>query len=52
MRMALLRCLQESLTNAKRHGQCNRVVSINLIFILRNEVELFIVDNGVGSDQG
>ena len=31
VRMTLLRCLQESLTNAKRHGHA-KVVSINLIF--------------------
>ena len=31
VRMTLLRCLQESLTNAKRHGNAT-VVSINLIF--------------------
>jgi len=49
MRMALLRCLQESLTNAKRHGNATEI-SIQLSFI-ENEVELVIVDNGKGSEK-
>jgi signal transduction histidine kinase len=48
IRMALLRCLQESLTNAKRHGQA-KVVSINLSF-QEDGVELSIQDDGVGTD--
>ena len=48
VRMTLLRCLQESLTNAKRHGHA-KVVSINLIF-KEEAVELLIEDNGVGTD--
>ena len=48
MRMALLRCLQESLTNAKRHGQATEI-SIHLSF-LENAVMLMIKDNGVGTD--
>lgn len=46
MRMALLRCLQECLTNAKRHGQATEIM-ISLSY-LENEVELTIKDNGVG----
>ena len=49
MRMALLRCLQESLTNAKRHGNATEI-SIQLSFV-ENEVELVIVDNGKGSEK-
>ena len=48
VRMTLLRCLQESLTNAKRHGNA-KVVSINLSF-KEDQVELLIEDNGVGTD--
>ena len=49
MRMALLRCLQESLTNAKRHGNATEI-SIQLSFF-ENDVELMIVDNGEGSEK-
>lgn len=49
LRMVLLRCLQESLTNAKRHGQATDI-SIHLSF-LENNVELIIIDNGIGSDK-
>ena len=48
IRMALLRCLQESLTNAKRHGKA-KIVSINLSF-QEDVVELSIEDDGVGTD--
>ncbi|MFJ8268633.1 sensor histidine kinase [Peribacillus asahii] len=49
IRMTLLRCLQEGLTNAKRHGHATEVI-ITLSF-LEHEVELVIHDNGVGTDQ-
>ena len=49
MRMALLRCLQESLTNAKRHGNATEV-SISLSYD-ENEIELIIEDNGKGSEK-
>ena len=49
IRMALLRCLQESLTNAKRHGKA-KVVSINLSF-QEAGVELSIEDDGIGTDR-
>ena len=48
IRMALLRCLQESLTNAKRHGRA-KDISINLSF-KEDGVELLIEDHGVGTD--
>lgn len=49
IRMALLRCLQESLTNAKRHGHATEV-SVNLSF-LEDEVDLHIKDNGLGTEK-
>ncbi|MFC0213287.1 sensor histidine kinase [Paenibacillus chartarius] len=47
-RWTLFRCLQESLTNAKRHGHAS-VVTIILEFGAKY-VELSIEDNGIGSD--
>ena len=47
--MALLRCLQESLTNAKRHGNAKEI-SISLSYD-ENEIELIIEDNGKGSEK-
>ncbi|MGD8190498.1 sensor histidine kinase [Brevibacillus ginsengisoli] len=49
MRMALLRCLQESLTNAKKHGQATHI-HVTLAF-LDNEIQVTIQDNGKGTDQ-
>ncbi|USK70487.1 sensor histidine kinase [Peribacillus asahii] len=49
IRMTLLRCLQEGLTNAKRHGHATEVI-VTLSF-LEHEVELVIHDNGTGTDQ-
>lgn len=49
IRMALLRCLQEGLTNAKRHGNATDIV-ITLSF-LDYEVKLIMEDNGVGTDK-
>ncbi|PLR99247.1 sensor histidine kinase [Bacillus sp. T33-2] len=48
MRMALLRCLQECLTNAKRHGHATEI-SVCLSF-RESLVRLIINDNGVGTD--
>lgn len=48
MRIALLRCLQESLTNAKRHGNATEI-SINLSFY-ENNIDLIMKDNGIGND--
>lgn len=44
----LIRCLQEGLTNAKRHGQAT-LISVALCFKAENLV-LQIKDNGVGTD--
>lgn len=49
MRWTLLRCLQESLTNAKRHGEAS-VVEVGLAFE-PEQVELRIEDDGIGSEQ-
>ncbi|HWL23042.1 MAG TPA: sensor histidine kinase [Ureibacillus sp.] len=49
IRMTLLRCLQEGLTNAKRHGHATEVI-VTLSF-LEHEVELVIQDNGTGTEQ-
>jgi signal transduction histidine kinase len=43
----LTRCLQESLTNAKRHGLANQIM-IHIHFLCENIV-LKIKDNGIGS---
>ncbi|MCL6456819.1 MAG: sensor histidine kinase [Gorillibacterium sp.] len=47
-RLALVRCLQESLTNAKRHGQATHV-SVQ-IDSTQDRITLAIIDNGVGAD--
>jgi signal transduction histidine kinase len=47
-RLTLFRCLQEALTNAKRHGQAS-VIEIRLTFEPQR-LELRIEDDGVGSD--
>ena len=49
IRMALLRCLQEGLTNAKRHGNATNIAIILSFF--DHEAKLIIKDNGVGTDQ-
>lgn len=49
IRMALLRCLQECLTNAKRHGFADEI-SIQLSF-LDDQVALRVDDNGLGMDE-
>lgn len=48
LRLVLSRCLQEGLTNAKRHGNASKI-DISLTF-LPYEVQLEIKDNGSGSD--
>ena len=48
VKMTVLRCIQESLTNALRHGQAKNII-INLSFTPK-EIMLSIVDDGVGSD--
>src|SRR5690606_5518557 len=46
MKWTLLRCLQESLTNAKRHGQA---ASIQVTYICeKGKVGLVVEDNGIG----
>ncbi|MGG7619033.1 sensor histidine kinase [Bacillus coreaensis] len=45
---ALIRCLQEGLTNAKRHGQATHI-SVKVTF-KAEELALQIKDNGVGVD--
>ncbi|WP_377878210.1 sensor histidine kinase [Bacillus sp. CGMCC 1.16607] len=47
MKFTLIRCLQESLTNAKRHGHAGEV-SITLVFD-KEVVTLQIQDNGIGT---
>jgi signal transduction histidine kinase len=49
VRWTLLRCLQESLTNAKRHGEAGNVI-VKLAFTPQH-VELSVEDDGIGSDK-
>ncbi|MCD1259578.1 sensor histidine kinase [Paenibacillus athensensis] len=48
-KLTLIRCLQESLTNAKRHGQA-AAVEVALTY-REHEVSLTIEDDGVGTEQ-
>ncbi|MEW9702119.1 sensor histidine kinase [Paenibacillus sp. SI8] len=48
-KLSLIRCLQESLTNAKRHGRANSV-EISLTYG-DHEVSLRIEDDGIGTEQ-
>lgn len=48
-KLSLYRILQETLTNAKRHGLAKKVW-ISLVFD-EQEVEFIIKDNGIGADQ-
>ncbi|KAF1086199.1 Sensor histidine kinase DesK [Sporotomaculum syntrophicum] len=48
VKMTLIRCIQESLTNALRHGQAKNI-TINLKFTA-GEIILSIEDDGVGAD--
>ncbi|PLS16110.1 hypothetical protein CVD28_18900 [Bacillus sp. M6-12] len=47
IKLTLIRCLQESLTNAKRHGHASQVRI--KIFFNRDYLILHIKDNGIGS---
>lgn len=49
VKLVLSRCLQESLTNAKRHGEATEI-KVNLEF-KSNEIILTISDNGKGSEK-
>jgi signal transduction histidine kinase len=49
MKLTFIRCLQESLTNAKRHGSASSVHV--LIHFQENKVELYVEDNGVGTSE-
>ncbi|MGG1514010.1 sensor histidine kinase [Paenibacillus oryzisoli] len=48
-KLSLIRCLQESLTNAKRHGGAEQV-AVELAFA-DDHIRLQVADNGAGSDQ-
>lgn len=48
MKTTLIRCLQESLTNAKRHGKANQIY-VELMF-KEDAVTLEVEDNGIGSE--
>jgi len=48
VRIALIRCMQESLTNAKKHGMASAVL-VKLAFE-REQVGLWIEDNGKGNE--
>ncbi|NEW07023.1 sensor histidine kinase [Paenibacillus sp. SYP-B3998] len=48
-KLSLIRCLQESLTNAKRHG---RAASVEILLTYgKDEVGLQIEDDGIGTEQ-
>lgn len=49
IRMTLLRCLQEGLTNAKRHGSATNIAIILSFF--DHGVELILKDDGIGTDK-
>jgi signal transduction histidine kinase len=49
IRLALVRCLQESLTNAKRHGLAD-TIHVTILF-LSDSLSMKISDNGKGTDQ-
>jgi signal transduction histidine kinase len=49
VRWTLMRCLQESLTNAKRHGEAS-VVNVTLTFEPLH-IELRVEDDGIGADK-
>jgi glucose-6-phosphate-specific signal transduction histidine kinase len=48
MKLTLIRCLQESLTNAKRHGRAS-TVEVTLAY-KENEVKLRVEDDGIGTE--
>ncbi|MFD0697608.1 sensor histidine kinase [Paenibacillus sp. GCM10027628] len=48
-KLSLIRCLQESLTNAKRHGRANTVEII--LTYGEDVVDLRIEDDGIGTEQ-
>ncbi|MNR19872.1 Sensor protein VraS [compost metagenome] len=48
-KLSLIRCLQESLTNAKRHG---KATSIDIVLTYaEDQISLRIEDDGIGTDQ-
>lgn len=48
VRLTAVRCLQESLTNAKKHGMAS-AIRIRLVYG-RESIELTVVDNGKGAE--
>lgn len=48
-KLTLIRCLQESLTNAKRHGRANHI-EVSLMFMI-DQVILIVEDDGIGTDE-
>lgn len=49
LKLTIIRCLQEALTNAKRHGQAASVlIEINY---LHEQISLKVKDDGLGSDK-
>ncbi|WP_170846100.1 sensor histidine kinase [Bacillus sp. MUM 13] len=49
VKSAIIRCIQEGLTNAKRHGQAT-LINVNISF-KSGELTLLIEDNGSGCDE-
>ncbi|KON88290.1 hypothetical protein AF332_16755 [Sporosarcina globispora] len=49
IRLALVRCLQEALTNAKRHGHAE-TIQVTLSFTA-DAIGLLVKDDGIGADQ-
>ncbi|USK32893.1 sensor histidine kinase [Bacillus sp. F19] len=49
IRLVLVRCLQEALTNAKRHGNAE-TIEVTLSFTA-DGIELLVKDDGIGADQ-
>lgn len=49
IRIALIRCLQEALTNAKRHGRATEI-TVSLTFTPQS-ISMKVVDNGTGQEK-
>ncbi|MFJ5714686.1 sensor histidine kinase [Neobacillus sp. NPDC093127] len=49
IKFTLIRCLQESLTNAKRHGEASHVTA--RLFFQEESVMFQLQDNGIGSNE-
>ncbi|WP_410515264.1 sensor histidine kinase [Paenibacillus sp. BR2-3] len=49
VKLAVIRCLQEALTNAKKHGNAKQI-DVSLRYI-NGDIELIVKDNGEGASR-